>query len=80
MSLTKEEFGYLIELVESRIIELKSLKIHTLNKIEKSAVIKRNEIIIEKLRNSQKQSERLENAKKRKRQEQTQKNTTKVYG
>jgi len=80
MNLTKEEFGYLIELVESRIIELKDFKFSTLNKIEKSAVIKMNESVIKKLRVLQKESERLENAKKRKCQEQIQKNTTKIFG
>jgi len=75
MSLSKKELDYLIRLVKSRIKELE-----TLIETEKTEICKMPEKILEKLRILQQQSEVLEKARDRKRQEQIQKNTTRVFG
>ncbi len=80
MNLTKAECNYLKILLNSRIEKLESLPLDELTLLEKTATIETPKNIIEKLNRSKKQSSPLEITKQRKRQEKTQRNTTRIYG
>lgn len=80
MSLSKEQCNYMIMLLESRIEKLKSLSLGELTSLEKTSAIETPKKIIEILNHFQKKLSPLDIVKLRKKNEKTQKNTTRVYG
>lgn len=80
MSLDKKECNYLKTLLNSRIEKLESLTLDELTPLEKTSAIETPKKIIEVLNNIQRKLSPLEIVKLRKKNEKTQKNTTKIYG